>query len=79
MHSTGSQFTHSGIVKVQVFKNGSSIWSDTFVTADASGNAAFVAYNNSCAGVCPSCDETLKYTDMTSGLSATTPITGACF
>ena len=85
MTASGSNFSPGGSVKFQVLRSdGTPLFSDTFQSADGTGHVSKLIGNGYKGGIpcqgnnCGSCGETVKLTDVTSGVSVTTP-SHACF
>ncbi len=79
MTASGYNFTPVGSVKIQVLSSNGSTVSTVTQTADSKGNvqkSLGMGYKDGiqCTGNnCGSCGETIKMTDVTSGVSASTP------
>jgi hypothetical protein len=71
----GSWFFPGGSVRGEIWSGSTNLGGSTH-TADASGNVTIGFGNPNSAS---SCGESIKFTDLTSGLIATTSLVGACF
>ena len=78
MGGQGYLFTVGGSVKGEIF-NGAVLKSTQTGIADANGSVSIGFGNPMVYGSAASCGETLKFTDVATGLTATTSIFGACF